>query len=111
MHRGRHLGLHCQTGRHATTALALASLAVSLARALMHRGQVDHTEAIEIDLLLEGIFRVYGYDFRDYARSSLQRRVASCMNDEGVATISAFQDRVLHDAGAMIRLYQVLSVS
>ena len=33
------------------------------------------TEDIEIALLLEGIFRRYGFDFRDYARASLKRRL------------------------------------
>jgi len=32
-------------------------------------------ENIEIDLFLEAIFRRYGYDFRDYARASVNRRV------------------------------------
>ena len=32
-------------------------------------------EAIEIELLLEAIYRRYGYDFRDYAPASLKRRL------------------------------------
>ena len=32
-------------------------------------------EQVEIDLLLEAILRVYGYDFRHYARASLKRRL------------------------------------
>ena len=29
-------------------------------------------EQLEIELLLEGIHRHYGYDFREYARSSIE---------------------------------------
>ena len=32
-------------------------------------------ERIEVDLLLEAVYRFYGYDFRDYARASLKRRI------------------------------------
>ena len=32
-------------------------------------------EAIELSLLLEGVYRQYGFDFREYAPASLKRRV------------------------------------
>ena len=35
----------------------------------------EEVETIEVDLLLEGIFRRYGYDFRNYARMSVRRRL------------------------------------
>jgi len=68
-------------------------------------------ERIEIDLLLEGIFRHYGIDFRGYALGSLKRRLARRMREEGAATLSAFQDKVLHDPAAMERLLVSLSIS
>ncbi len=66
---------------------------------------------IEVDLLVEGIFRLYGYDFRAYARPSLTRRVALSMSKEQVGTVSALQDRILHDTGCMARLVEILSVN
>ena len=30
---------------------------------------------IEVDLLLEGVYRVYGFDFRQYSRASIKRRL------------------------------------
>src|ERR1700730_18460755 len=54
-------------------------------------------EEIELDLLVEGIYRQYGFDFRDYARSSLHRRVRNAIQAECVDTISALQGRVLRD--------------
>jgi chemotaxis protein methyltransferase CheR len=68
-------------------------------------------ERIEIDLLLEGIYRHYGLDFRGYALGSLKRRLARRMREEGTPTLSALQDKVLHDTGAMERLLVALSIS
>jgi chemotaxis protein methyltransferase CheR len=68
-------------------------------------------ERIEIDLLLEGVFRHYGLDFRGYALGSLKRRLARRMREEGVPTLSALQDKVLHDPDAMERLLVALSIS
>ena len=68
-------------------------------------------ERIEIDLLLEGIYRHYGLDFRGYALASLKRRLARRLREEGVPTLSALQDKVLHDPEAMERLLVALSIS
>jgi chemotaxis protein methyltransferase CheR len=68
-------------------------------------------ERIEIDLLLEGVYRHYGLDFRGYAMGSLRRRLARRMREEGTPTLSALQDKVLHDPEAMERLLVALSIS
>ena len=57
------------------------------------------------------MFRLYGYDFRDYARTSMRRRIANIMKREEVATISALQDKVLHDRGCWERFLSGLSVN
>ena len=75
------------------------------------RPEADPVEALELDLLLEAVFRRYGYDFRDYARTSMRRRVAGIMKAERVATISALQDLVLHDAAAWDRFLRGMSVN
>jgi chemotaxis protein methyltransferase CheR len=71
----------------------------------------DNVEALELELLLEAVFRLYGYDFRDYARTSMRRRVANIMGQEGVDTISALQERVLHDRGSWERFLNGISVN
>ena len=71
----------------------------------------DGLEDLELRLLLEAIYQHYGYDFREYARSSLRRRVWRRIADEGLATVSALQDRVLHDPECLERLLVDLSVS
>ena len=71
----------------------------------------DPREELELRLLLEAVFQLYGFDFREYALSSLRRRVRHLMRDEGLSTISALQDRILHDPKALPRLVNGLSVS
>jgi chemotaxis protein methyltransferase CheR len=68
-------------------------------------------ERIEVRLLLEGIFRRYGFDFREYAYASVRRRLWKRIRAEGLDTISALQDRVLHSEEAMNRLLGDLSVN
>ena len=41
---------------------------------------------IELELLLEGVYRHYGFDFRNYALSSLRRRVGNFMRAEEVGS-------------------------
>jgi len=68
-------------------------------------------EDIEILLLLEGIRLSYGYDFREYATGALRRAVTAAMAREGAPTVSAFQDRVLHDAAIMQRFLGTVGVN
>jgi chemotaxis protein methyltransferase CheR len=68
-------------------------------------------EALEISLLLEGVHQHYGFDFRQYARASLRRRLWRRVYAEGLRTISGLQERVLHDRGAMERLLLDLSIN
>ena len=68
-------------------------------------------EKIEIELLLEAVYRHYGFDFRSYAYSSLRRRLWKRILAEGLSTVSGLQDRVLHDSETLERLLDDLSVS
>lgn len=54
-------------------------------------------EELEIDLLLEAIQRCYGYDFRDYARASVRRKVRSIARSVGVVHVSELIPRLIHD--------------
>ena len=68
-------------------------------------------EQIEIDLLLEAMFRRYGYDFRSYARASIDRRVMQFMSDSGCASVSEMIPRVLHDSDFFSTLARWFSIS
>jgi chemotaxis protein methyltransferase CheR len=75
------------------------------------RATVASVEEIEIKLLLEGVALRYGYDFREYAPAPLRRSIASGMAGEGVTTISAYQERLLHDASSMQRFLSGVGVN
>ena len=68
-------------------------------------------EELEIELLLEAIHRRYGFDFRQYAPASLRRRLRRRMDGEKLDTVSALQDRLLHDPAVMERLLLDLSIN
>jgi chemotaxis protein methyltransferase CheR len=68
-------------------------------------------EAVEIDLLAEGVYQAYGFDFRRYSRPSLRRRLWRRVEAEGSVTITGLLERVLHDQTAMQRLLADLSVN
>jgi chemotaxis protein methyltransferase CheR len=66
--------------------------------------------ALEIDLLLTGMAERYGYDFRNYARASLTRRVRKALQGEGLPSVSSLQSRLLHDEAAAMRFVASMSV-
>jgi chemotaxis protein methyltransferase CheR len=68
-------------------------------------------EDIELQLLLEGVFRRYGFDFREYAPASLRRRVRRRVHAEGLATFAGLLDKLLHDPACMERLLLDLSIN
>ena len=70
----------------------------------------EEIESIEIDLLLTAVARRYGYDFRHYAPASLRRRIRRAVSNEGVATISALQERLLHSPDSLAGFVSALSV-
>jgi len=64
---------------------------------------------LELHLLLEAVYRVSGFDFREYAPATVKRRVAERVRMEGLATISGLLERVLHEAPAMARFVDALT--
>jgi len=68
-------------------------------------------EMIEIQLLTEGIYRHYGFDFRDYSLPSLRRRIWKRIYSEGLTTVSGLIEKVLHDSSSMERLLLDLSIN
>lgn len=68
-------------------------------------------EDIEIQLLLEGLYQYYGYDFRNYALASLKRRILSFIHSQGLKNISALQEKLLHDLTCLERFLVHLTVN
>lgn len=72
----------------------------------------DHEiEHIEIDLFLEGVFRRYGYDFRNYARASVQRRIRRLMEITGHKSVAAMIPPMLRDRAFLSQVVDALSIN
>jgi chemotaxis protein methyltransferase CheR len=85
-------------------------MAVSLTSPQVTLDDERKLQALEIELLLTGLAERYGYDFRNYARASLTRRIRRVMENEGLASISALQSKLLHDVEAAQRFVAAISV-
>jgi len=71
----------------------------------------EDLETLEVQLLLEGVYRRYGFDFREYAPASLKRRLWRRVYAENMTSISQLLDRLLHDPACMERLLLDLSIN
>ncbi|MFC4256620.1 protein-glutamate O-methyltransferase CheR [Altererythrobacter xixiisoli] len=67
-------------------------------------------EEIELDLLLEAIWRQYHYDFRGYSRSSLHRRMARAQARLGLPSLSHLQHRILRSPADFADLMGFLTI-
>ncbi|HYD65016.1 protein-glutamate O-methyltransferase CheR [Azospirillum sp.] len=67
-------------------------------------------EAIEVELFVDALRRRHGYDFGDYARASLKRRIAGIAADLGCARIADTIPLILHEEGVLPRILGKLSV-
>ena len=79
---------------------AFAAFAASLA-----------VEELEIDLLLEALFQRHGYDFRDYDRQLVRKKLLGVMGTRELKTVSALQERVLHEPGAASGVLRALAIA
>ncbi|MCK9857694.1 protein-glutamate O-methyltransferase CheR [Paenibacillus sp. ATY16] len=72
---------------------------------------MDELEQLEIELLLEALYRYYGVDFRNYVMPTIRRRVWNRIRTERLRTISGLQEKVLHDRQAFNRLANDFSIN
>lgn len=71
----------------------------------------NELEEIEIQLLLEGIFQYYGFDFRDYSFPFLKRRIWNRIRSEKVSSISGLQERIFQDPYVMKKVLNDFSIN
>ena len=71
----------------------------------------NHTINIEIDLILEGIYNKYGYDFRNYSKAHVKRRLLNRLSASKLNSISEMQHKVLHDPKYFEILLRDLSIN
>lgn len=72
---------------------------------------IKTTPEIEISLLLEALFQKYGYDFRQYSRAHIARRISNRMILSNIKTITEIQEKILHDNSFASQLLQDLSIT
>ncbi|WP_238386613.1 CheR family methyltransferase [Chitinophaga rupis] len=65
----------------------------------------------ELDLLLDELFRSYGYDFTNYARASLKRRVSRLMIIDRFPSFAELLYRVRQDPAYLTRMVEELTVN
>jgi len=72
---------------------------------------IESKNNAEFAVLLEGILRIHGYDFRHYAKSSLKRRVKKVMEHEKMANYTQLLERIIHDKSFFQHFLLDLSVT
>ncbi len=65
---------------------------------------------LEISLLLEAVYQKYGYDFRQYSKAHINRRIRNRMALSGLEDVSQIQSKVLKDETFAYELLQDLSI-
>lgn len=66
---------------------------------------------IEIRGLLEAIYEKYGYDFRDYSKAHVKRRVVNRLRMSGIESVSILQHKILRNQNVASQLIKDLSIS
>ena len=72
---------------------------------------VEERENIEIELLLQAVYSVSGFDFRKYMRSSIQRRIENRMRLDRIRRISGMIEKVLYEKGFVEKLLNDFSIN
>jgi chemotaxis protein methyltransferase CheR len=68
-------------------------------------------EAVEIELLLEAVNQCYGYDFRNYSKASLKRRIINFLPKNNCTRISDLIPLLLYDPNLFRTFVLSLSVT
>lgn len=67
-------------------------------------------EEIERQLFLEALYQRYGYDFRNYAPSTMIRRLARALQHFDCRSLSLLQEKLLRDASLLPALLDILTI-
>lgn len=71
----------------------------------------SQTINLEIELLLEAIFRKYGYDFRNYSKAHIKRRLLNRVSSSNFRSVSEMQHEILHNADFFEIILRDLSIN
>ena len=65
---------------------------------------------IEMNLVLEAIYLKYNYDFRDYSKASMKRRLQLALTNLNCDSLSALQLQILRDPEFFTKVLQYLTI-
>ena len=85
----------------------MAALMAALMSTLM--SDVKDMAELERDLLLEALYQRFGHDFRAHDRTRMAPRLQALMAQRGLATVTALQEKLLHEDGVAPRLVAALA--
>lgn len=71
---------------------------------------IKTSEDIEFELLLEAVYLKYGYDFRDYSKASLKRRLKQACEKLKCRSFSMLQDIILNDPSMVPEILSYMTV-
>lgn len=74
-------------------------------------GIMMQIQEIETDLLLEAIYKHFGYDFREYNKAHVMRRIIHRTGMLNLNSISELQHKVLHEKGFIDIILKDLSIN
>ncbi|MBM7691485.1 chemotaxis protein methyltransferase CheR [Peribacillus deserti] len=72
---------------------------------------VFNKEEMELDLLLLAIYRLTGFDFRKYMRSSIMRRVQNRLSLEKLSSITSLTEKIIHDETFLLKVLSDFSIN
>jgi len=70
-----------------------------------------NNESIEIQLFLEALYLKYGYDFRNYSKASIKRRIEQRLGRSNLPNISTMQHKILYDKKFFETMFLDLSIN
>jgi len=76
-----------------------------------HIDPVSESELIEIELFLQAIYLKFGYDFKNYGKAHIRRRIRHRMGASGFSSISEMTHRLLYDPFFYQDVLQDLSIT
>ncbi|MDD3636476.1 MAG: protein-glutamate O-methyltransferase CheR [Bacteroidales bacterium] len=71
----------------------------------------DSILQLEMELLLEALVRQYGYDFRNYNKAHIKRRLIFRMQQLGLKSLSELQHQILHHTNILATILKDLSIN
>ncbi|MDC7231903.1 MAG: protein-glutamate O-methyltransferase CheR [Spirochaetales bacterium] len=73
--------------------------------------EILDNEYLELELLLEGIYRKYGFDFRDYSGVHIKRRLNHRLSASGLQNFTQILHRIIYDEEFFKQILLDLSIN